>query len=79
VVVLSRGKPAPAGELTAAQAATWDKAWIGMQQDMATWSSRGVQRTVGDASHYIPNDDPAAVIDAIREVVDDVRAWRADR
>lgn len=73
VVVLSRGKPAPAGELTAAQSAQWDKAWTGMQLDIATWSSRGRQRTVGDASHYIPNDDPAAVISAIRDVVQEVR------
>ncbi|HEY3950681.1 alpha/beta hydrolase [Phenylobacterium sp.] len=79
VVVLTRGKPAPAGELSPAQAAAWDKAWPAMQQDMARWSSRGVQRTVSDASHYIPNDDPDAVIAAVREVVGEVRAGPGPR
>lgn len=73
VVVLTRGKPAPAGELSTAAAAKWDAAWRVMQQDMATWSTRATQRTVSDAGHYIPNDDPAAVIGAVREVVDAVR------
>lgn len=76
VVILTRGKPAPAGGLTPAQAAQWDRAWPEMQRDMATWSSRAVRRTVSDSGHYIPNDDPGAVIAAAREVVDDVRARR---
>jgi hypothetical protein len=41
---------------------------------MATWSSRGTQRTIGDSGHYIPNDDPQAVVAAVRTVVEDVRS-----
>ena len=72
VIVLTHGKPTP--DMSKADAEIFDKTWLEMQIDMATWSSRGTQRTVSDASHYIPNDDPDAVIAAIREVVDDVRS-----
>jgi pimeloyl-ACP methyl ester carboxylesterase len=72
VVVLTHGKPTP--DMSKEEAEKFDKAWLEMQKDMATWSSHGTQRTISDASHYIPNDDPDAVIAAIREVVDDVRS-----
>jgi hypothetical protein len=72
VVVLTHGKPTP--DMSRDEAEKFDKTWLEMQKDMATWSSHGTQRTVSDASHYIPNDDPDAVIAAIREVVVDVRS-----
>lgn len=72
VLVLTHGKALP--DMPAADAPAFEKNWQDMQRDMATWSSRGVQRTIGDAGHYIPNDDPDAVIGAIREVVDAARA-----
>jgi len=72
VIVLTRGKPA--SDVPRAGTETFEQNWLAMQKDMATWSSRGVQRTIGGAGHYIPNDNPDAVIAAIREVVDDVRS-----
>jgi len=72
VVVLTHGKPTP--EMSEAETEKFDKIWLEMQKDMATWSSHGTQRTIRDAGHYIPNDDPDAVIAAILEVVDDVRS-----
>jgi pimeloyl-ACP methyl ester carboxylesterase len=72
VLVLTHGKPVP--DVPKADSGKWEGAWLAMQRDMASWSSRGTQRTIRDAGHYIPNDDPAAVISAIREVVDDVRS-----
>jgi len=72
VVVLTHGKPTP--DMSKAEAEIFDKTWLEMQKDMATWSSHGTQRTISDSGHYIPNDDPDAVIAAIREVVDDVRS-----
>ncbi|HET9160836.1 MAG TPA: alpha/beta hydrolase [Caulobacteraceae bacterium] len=72
VIVLSRGK-APA-DMPRAQAQVWERIWPDLQRDMASWSSRGTQRTIAGSGHYIPNDAPQAVIDAIREVVDEVRA-----
>ncbi len=72
VVVLTHGKPTP--DMSNAEAEKFDKAWLEMQKDMATWSSHGTQKTISAAGHYIPNDDPDAVIAAIREVVDDARS-----
>ncbi len=71
VVVLTHGKSMP--DMSAADSEKWEQTWLELQKDMATWSSNGTQRTIRDAHHYIPNDDPDAVIAAIREVVDDVR------
>jgi hypothetical protein len=72
VVVLTHGQPTP--DISKAEAEKFDKTWLEMQKDMATWSSHGTQRTISDSGHYISNDDPDAVIAAIREVVDDVRS-----
>jgi len=71
VIVLTHGRPT--SEVPQAGAETFERIWLDLQKDMATWSSRGVQRTIGDSGHYIPNDDPGAVVAAVREVVDDVR------
>jgi pimeloyl-ACP methyl ester carboxylesterase len=72
LIVLTRGRPA--ADVPRADSAKFEKIWLEMQKDMATWSSRGTQRIVRDSSHYIPNDDPDAVIAAVREIVVDVRA-----
>jgi pimeloyl-ACP methyl ester carboxylesterase len=72
VIVLTHGRPVP--DIPQAQSATWERTWLEMQKDIATWSTHGTQRTITDAGHYIPNDDPDAVIAAIQQVVDDVRA-----
>jgi len=75
VIVLTRGAPAP--DVPKAADAAFEKIWLEMQRDMASWSSQGVQRTVLGSGHYIANDDPDAVIGAIREVVGKVRAHAA--
>lgn len=77
VVVLTHGRPMD--DMPAATAEKFDKTWLEMQKDMATWSSDGVQRTVADSRHYIPDDDPEAVISAIRAVVDEVRTQRGQQ
>jgi len=74
VVVLTHGQAMP--DMPGTEGEKWEKIWLELQKDMATWSSHGAQRTITDAHHYIPNDDPAAVIAAIREVVGDVRSAR---
>ena len=43
-------------------------AWLAMQEELASLSTRGVQRTVADTGHFIQEDQPAAVIEGIREV-----------
>ena len=72
VIVLTHGKPT--SEVPQAGAEKFERIWLEMQKDMATWSSHGAQRTVSDSGHYIPNDDPDAVVAAIRNVVDEVRS-----
>ncbi len=74
VVVLTHGQPTP--DMSAADAEIFDRTWLAMQKDMASWSSRGTQRTIPDSGHFMSNDDPAAVIAAIREVVEAVRSTR---
>jgi hypothetical protein len=71
VVVLTHGQPTP--DMSTAEAEIFDRTWLEMQKDMATWSSHGPQRTISDSGHFISNDDPDAVIAAILEVVNDVR------
>jgi pimeloyl-ACP methyl ester carboxylesterase len=49
------------------------KVVIAMHDEMAQLSSRGVNRTIPGATHHIMESVPRAVIDAIDEVVADVR------
>lgn len=73
VVVLTHGLPSEP-DMPEADETKWEKAWLELQNDMATWSSHSTHRIISDAHHYIQNDDPDAVIAAIREIVDDVRS-----
>ena len=79
LVVLTHGaKMTPAilraQGLTEAQGARVDAAWLSLQNDEATWSTRSQHEIVPDASHYIQFDRPDVVIAATREVVAAVRA-----
>jgi pimeloyl-ACP methyl ester carboxylesterase len=59
--------------LTADQSlAGWDVWTIG-QQHLAALSSNSQWVTVQNTSHNIPNDQPQAVIDAVRHVFDAAR------
>jgi hypothetical protein len=40
-------------------------------------STRGQQQIVSDSGHYIQIDQPDRVVNAVREVVDDVRAGQS--
>jgi len=51
-------------------------AWKALQQDESTWSRRGRQILVPDATHYIQFDRPDVVIAAVRDVVCAVRIGR---
>ncbi len=60
LIVLAAANPSP----------TWQQE----QTAVARLSTRGRYRFVTDSGHWIPLDQPQAVIDAIREVVAEVRA-----
>jgi pimeloyl-ACP methyl ester carboxylesterase len=48
--------------------------WKAMHDDEASWSTRSQHRVLDDATHYIQYDRPDVVIEAVRSVVDSVRA-----
>jgi pimeloyl-ACP methyl ester carboxylesterase len=82
LAVLSRGKPwdaysarqqAGAG-MTREQFEREQAAWAAMQEEETHWSTHSTHRTLNDSSHLIQLERPDAVIAAIHEVVDEVRA-----
>jgi pimeloyl-ACP methyl ester carboxylesterase len=81
LVVLTHGEPFPPQALkqlkiTPAEGARLDAEWLAMQNDEATWSTRSRHTVVAGASHYIQFDKPQGVIDAVRDVVAQVRAGK---
>ena len=79
MIVLSRGNPAPPplffDEATQAKV---DAAWKRGHDRLAAYSTLGQSWIVPKSDHYIQRDQPAAVIAAVREVVDTVRAKGSD-
>lgn len=60
---------APWGELT-----NYNKVWNALHADLARLSSRGAHRIVEGSGHVIQLDRPQAVIDAVDEVLSQLRA-----
>ncbi|MDD3443849.1 MAG: alpha/beta hydrolase [Zavarzinia sp.] len=79
VVVLTAAKP-PSDKmlslmgLTRAEATKAQNFFFDMQDDLASWSSRASHRTLDDSTHLIQFERPDAVIDAVRSVVESIRA-----
>jgi pimeloyl-ACP methyl ester carboxylesterase len=57
------------GDLRRRDAAQLDSAWLGGQQAWADLSNQGRVQIVDQAGHFIQNDQPQAVVDAVGEVV----------
>ena len=76
LVVLSRGTsvrcdfPALPSDL----AAKLDAAWLDVQRDLAHLSTNGVHQIARKSGHNIPDDEPGLVVEAIRRIVNTVRA-----
>ncbi len=71
LIVLTAGKT-PNGlppEITPEILSQFKEIWSELQIELAALSTRGEQRVIADASHYIHYQDPEAVIRAIRDVV----------
>ena len=69
LIVLGHGKPYPGGaQMTAEQWAEWDRIWRAFQEDLAKRSTHGEFRLATDSGHFIQRDQPALVIQAIRDV-----------
>jgi pimeloyl-ACP methyl ester carboxylesterase len=59
------------GDLRRRDAAELDSVWLGGQQGWADLSSQGRVQIVDQAGHFIQNDQPQALVDAVREVLAD--------
>ena len=66
------GKGPPAG-VSAEDFERWKSLWQALQADLAKRCADSIHVTVADSTHIIPLDRPAAVVDAIRQVVEAVR------
>jgi pimeloyl-ACP methyl ester carboxylesterase len=78
LVVLTAAAPMQAADLAALQLTSeqgqrLQAVWFELHDDETSWSSRGRQIRLEDSHHYIQFERPAAVIDAVREVVNDIR------
>ena len=56
------------------QGVRFKEEWKALHSEQAAFSTRGRQKLVPDATHFIQVDRPEVVIAAVREVVDMVRA-----
>lgn len=76
LVVLSRGTSIRCDfpSLPSDLAAKLDAAWLGLQRDLARLSTNGVHQIATKSGHNIPGDEPELVVEAIRRIVDTVRA-----
>jgi pimeloyl-ACP methyl ester carboxylesterase len=85
LIVLTHGKPWSAYSEDQRRASGFsveeftrhEAAWRALQADEATWSSRSVHRIIEDSSHVIQLERPDVVIEAVREVVDQLRVQRS--
>ena len=72
VRMLTRGGPAAPGGDKAEQVAA-DTVWREMHAETMKLAPRGIHRVIAGAGHYIQQDKPDAVVDAVAEVVAEVR------
>lgn len=72
LIVLTAGNP-DAGPMTPSEIRAWAATWKTAHDEMAALSSRGRNDVVPGAGHYIQAQRPQVVIDAVEEVVREVR------
>jgi pimeloyl-ACP methyl ester carboxylesterase len=77
LVVLSHDPDKPSSDLPADVAKPVNDAWEKMQKELSQLSTRGTRVVAKNSSHYIQMDRPDVVIDAVRGVLDQVRAASA--
>ncbi len=77
LAVLSHDPDKPSSELPPDLAGPMNRAWEKMQEELAHLSTRGTQVIAKNSSHYIQLDRPDVVVDAVRNVVRQVREPQA--
>jgi pimeloyl-ACP methyl ester carboxylesterase len=73
LIVLSHDPEKPSADLPQDLAKPTNDAWEKMQEELAHLSTKGRQTVVKNSSHYIQDDSPGVVIDAVRSVVEQAR------
>ncbi|MBC7898050.1 MAG: alpha/beta hydrolase [Cytophagaceae bacterium] len=73
ITALTAGRMGVVG-MTPAQADTMQRAWNAMHQEIVARTTRGRWILAEKSQHYIQRDQPELVIDAVRVMVDSVRA-----
>ena len=74
VIVLTRSLVDPDPEFSPAEEQAFYDYWKQSHDKLAARSTRGESIVVANSSHFIQNDQPQAVVDAIAKVVAEVRA-----
>ena len=74
LIVLSQDPDAPQYDLPEDLVKPTNDAWQHMQRELAQLSTRGTQAIAKNSGHYIQLDRPDLVIDAVRNVVDQIRS-----
>jgi pimeloyl-ACP methyl ester carboxylesterase len=79
VAVLTAARPYSAAELatfqlTEEQGKRMQEAWFALQREEASWSSRSTHKFLSDSSHGVQFERPDAIIAAIGEVLEQIRA-----
>jgi pimeloyl-ACP methyl ester carboxylesterase len=77
LVVLSHDPDKPWADFPPELSRSMNEAWEKMQEELAHLSTRGSQAIAKNSAHYIQDDRPEVVIEAVRTVVDQVRASTA--
>jgi len=73
LVVLSVPKQQRGEDLPVEFRDALDEIWVDLQEEWALISTRSTHILVFESSHFIQKDQPAQVIDAIKQVVEDAR------
>ena len=72
--VLSHDPDKPSSEMPPDLARSVNMEWEKMQEEMAHLSTRGTQTIARNSAHYIQNDRPDVVINAVHSIVDQSRS-----
>ena len=73
LIVLSAGKD-DQGDLPVDKRKAIMKAWTKIHDELAARSTQGVNVVVPDSHHYIQKEQPDVVVEAVRQVVENVRS-----
>ena len=73
LVVLSHDPDKPSADLPPDLAKPTNAAWEKMQEELAHLSTRGTQEIAKNSSHYVQQDRPEVVVDAVQRVAEQVR------